>query len=298
MRPWLRRHRRRWPVLFVVLLITAVFTFSPVTAAFFATTTNGVSQVSAAATFPTYPSSVTGDTAGVYHRGDESPSSAATLAAADSAGTSEPGTYNGRTNGSSLRWKFDEGSGTTAADSSGLANPGTLGPNSKTTWATGTSGFNSTNAISLVGDTSGDSYVAATGAAVATNVSFTVAAWVYLTNTTISRVAVSQGGGIGSAFMLRYNHNNGKWDFSLSQSEGYVPVYDSAYSLANAATNTWVHLVGVYDSYAAAEDAWRGKAQRTVDDAEMKYVIVHLHRLLEPDEGGVPGIARPNAAQP
>ncbi len=44
-----------------------------------------------------------------------------------------------------------------------------------------------------------------------------------------------------------------------------------------------IDLVGVYDSYAAAEDAWRGKAQRTVDDAEMKYVVVHLHRLLEPD---------------
>ena len=42
-------------------------------------------------------------------------------------------------------------------------------------------------------------------------------------------------------------------------------------------------LVGVYNSYAEAEEAWRGRAQRTVDDAEMKYVIVHLHRLLEPD---------------
>ena len=42
-------------------------------------------------------------------------------------------------------------------------------------------------------------------------------------------------------------------------------------------------LVGVYDNYADAEEAWRDKAQRTVDDAEMKYVVVHLHRLLEPD---------------
>jgi len=42
-------------------------------------------------------------------------------------------------------------------------------------------------------------------------------------------------------------------------------------------------LVGVYPDFESAEDAWRGKAQRTVDDAEMKYVIVHLHRLLEPD---------------
>ena len=51
-----------------------------------------------------------------------------------------------------------------------------------------------------------------------------------------------------------------------------------------------IDLVGIYDNYAAAEDAWRGKAQRTVDDAEMKYVVVHLHRLLEP---GSEGTARP-----
>ncbi|MFB0872365.1 MULTISPECIES: DUF4170 domain-containing protein [unclassified Sphingobium] len=43
-----------------------------------------------------------------------------------------------------------------------------------------------------------------------------------------------------------------------------------------------VDLVGVYPDYASAEKAWRGAAQRTVDDAEMRYVIVHLHRLLEP----------------
>lgn len=42
-------------------------------------------------------------------------------------------------------------------------------------------------------------------------------------------------------------------------------------------------LVGVYPDYASAEEAWRSAAQRTVDDAEMKYVVVHLHRLLQPD---------------
>lgn len=42
-------------------------------------------------------------------------------------------------------------------------------------------------------------------------------------------------------------------------------------------------LVGVYPNFDSAEDAWRAHAQRTVDDAEMKYVIVHLHRLLEPE---------------
>jgi len=48
-----------------------------------------------------------------------------------------------------------------------------------------------------------------------------------------------------------------------------------------------IDLVGVYDSYAAAEEAWRGAAQRTVDDAEMRYVVVHLHRLLEPEAEGI-----------
>lgn len=42
-------------------------------------------------------------------------------------------------------------------------------------------------------------------------------------------------------------------------------------------------FVGVFPDYATAEEAWRDKAQRTVDDAEMKYVVVHLHRLLQPD---------------
>ena len=56
-----------------------------------------------------------------------------------------------------------------------------------------------------------------------------------------------------------------------------------------------IDLVGIYDSYAAAEDAWRGRAQRTVDDAEMKYVVVHLHRLLEPDGEPVAAVPKSNA---
>ena len=42
-------------------------------------------------------------------------------------------------------------------------------------------------------------------------------------------------------------------------------------------------VVGIFADYASAEKAWRAAAQRTVDDAEMRYVVVHLHRLLEPD---------------
>jgi hypothetical protein len=42
-------------------------------------------------------------------------------------------------------------------------------------------------------------------------------------------------------------------------------------------------IVGIYPSYAEAYTAWKGKAQRTVDNAQMRYFIVHLHRLLDPD---------------
>jgi len=42
-------------------------------------------------------------------------------------------------------------------------------------------------------------------------------------------------------------------------------------------------IVGIYPNYARAYDAWKAKAQQTVDNANMRYFIVHLHRLLDPD---------------
>ena len=47
-----------------------------------------------------------------------------------------------------------------------------------------------------------------------------------------------------------------------------------------------VDIVGVYPNYPAAHAAWKGKAQQTVDNAQMRYFIVHLHRLLDPDATG------------
>jgi uncharacterized protein DUF4170 len=43
-------------------------------------------------------------------------------------------------------------------------------------------------------------------------------------------------------------------------------------------------IVGVYPNYATAYAAWRSKAQQTVDNAQMRYFIVHLHRLLDPEK--------------
>lgn len=43
-------------------------------------------------------------------------------------------------------------------------------------------------------------------------------------------------------------------------------------------------IVGIYPNYASAYAAWKGKAQSTVDNAMMRYFIVHLHRLLDPEK--------------
>ncbi|ABS62252.1 conserved hypothetical protein [Parvibaculum lavamentivorans DS-1] len=43
-------------------------------------------------------------------------------------------------------------------------------------------------------------------------------------------------------------------------------------------------IVGIFPSYAEAHRAWKAAAQRTVDNAHMRYFIVHLHRLMDPDQ--------------
>jgi myo-inositol-1(or 4)-monophosphatase len=43
-------------------------------------------------------------------------------------------------------------------------------------------------------------------------------------------------------------------------------------------------FVGAYPNYRTAYDAWKGAAQRTVDNARMRYFIIHAHRLLDPGE--------------
>ncbi len=49
-----------------------------------------------------------------------------------------------------------------------------------------------------------------------------------------------------------------------------------------------VEVVGVFPNYATAYAAWKAKAQQTVDNAHMRYFIVHLHRLLDPGQDAKP----------
>ncbi|MGQ3675976.1 DUF4170 domain-containing protein [Xanthobacter sp. TB0139] len=50
-----------------------------------------------------------------------------------------------------------------------------------------------------------------------------------------------------------------------------------------------VDIVGIFPNYASAVAAWRAKSQQTVDNAMMRYFVVHLHRLLDPETGEVKG---------
>lgn len=47
-------------------------------------------------------------------------------------------------------------------------------------------------------------------------------------------------------------------------------------------------IVGIFPNYASAHQAWKAKAQMTVDNALMRYFIVHLHRLLDPETDAAP----------
>ncbi|HET7381551.1 MAG TPA: DUF4170 domain-containing protein [Pseudolabrys sp.] len=49
-----------------------------------------------------------------------------------------------------------------------------------------------------------------------------------------------------------------------------------------------IDMVGVFPNYASAYVAWKARAQHTVDNAHMRYFIVHLHRLLDPEAAGRP----------
>lgn len=58
---------------------------------------------------------------------------------------------------------------------------------------------------------------------------------------------------------------------------------------------THLDVIGIFPDYNSAYAAWKGAAHRTVDNATMRYFIVHLHRLLDPDAVGfkAPGIPGP-----
>ena len=51
-------------------------------------------------------------------------------------------------------------------------------------------------------------------------------------------------------------------------------------------------IVGIYPDYVSAYAVWKSKAQQTVDNAHMRYFIVHLHRLLDPEADAPPRVGK------
>ncbi len=49
-----------------------------------------------------------------------------------------------------------------------------------------------------------------------------------------------------------------------------------------------LHIVGIFPDYESAHNAWKGEAQRTVDNAHMRYFIAHLHRLRDEETAASP----------
>ena len=141
-------------------------------------------------------------------------------------------------------WPLDNGAGNTATDTSGSGHNGTLtnGP----TWVSGKSGtalrFNGSNTSVTINtnvvDTSG---------------SFSVAAWLSLSDLTTWRSAVSQDGANISGFFLQYTNpgvptDGGKFAFSLVNSDSTGGTTIRAIANFQPVVNTWYHVIGVYDS--------------------------------------------------
>lgn len=202
--------------------------------------------------YPDYASAVIADDPLFYHRLDEAPGS---TVAADSSGHQRSGTHPPETGGAlSGLWTMDEGAGGTAADRSAAVPAHDL-----TVSGTGWSGT-AISGSSLSFD--GTAAYAAAPAAVTTTGSFTVAAWVYLTDTTVSRTAVSQDGNTKSGFELGYSASLNRWVFGMAQRDNPGNPVDQAVSDGAPRTNTWIHLAGVYNAASTGLDLYvNGRAQ-------------------------------------
>ncbi|MCW2637726.1 MAG: hypothetical protein JWP76_32, partial [Dactylosporangium sp.] len=141
-------------------------------------------------------------------------------------------------NGLTGHWSFDANQ---ATDHSGGAND--LATHGVVSFTTGRTG----GALSLDG-TSG--YASAPRPVLRTDASFTVTAWVNLTDTGHFATAVSQDGVHGSGFYLQYSRGDNRWAFSMITGDADNAAAYRALSTAAPATQAWTHLAGVHDAEA------------------------------------------------
>lgn len=140
------------------------------------------------------------------------------------------------------RWKLDETTGVTAADSVGnsaatATNVAWSTDHPATSTSAGSAVFNGTNA-----------YASTAGQVLDTTNGFTVSAWAKRAAGTGWQTVVTQEGVNQTAFALQVEPITGKWSWQLRSSDVASPVQYQVLSASAAATNTWTHLVGVYDA--------------------------------------------------
>ena len=136
------------------------------------------------------------------------------------------------------RWKLNQSTGTSADDSAGNS-PGTA---AGITWSTAApTGLGGSAAFAG----NAGSRITTTGPVLDTARSYTVSAWVYLTNISNNKAAVSQDGDVRSGFLLGYDQAVDRWRMLVSQSS---TVNAAVHSSAAPALNTWTHLSAVYDA--------------------------------------------------
>lgn len=101
----------------------------------------------------------------------------------------------------------------------------------------------------------------------AAGASFTVSAWVYLTKSTFFATAVSQDGGVNSAFFLQYSSADKRWAFARVRADATNSAGIRALSSSPAPLNTWTHLVGVFTAGTGTLRLYvNSVAQRTATD--------------------------------
>ncbi|MDG9700912.1 LamG-like jellyroll fold domain-containing protein [Streptomyces sp. DH37] len=161
------------------------------------------------------------------------------------------------------RWRFDDGapgSGVTLAKDTGevgVRHDAVLRDEAGTGWST--LGRRGAGDYSLwLNDSSSNpdlrGYASTDGVAVNTEGSFTVSAWVYLTDASANRVVLSAPGDYGSAFTLYYSSHYKKWVFNRTDQDKNGPVY--LRSLADASeppVRVWTHLAGVFNTHGNAD---------------------------------------------
>ncbi|MGW5658681.1 LamG-like jellyroll fold domain-containing protein [Streptomyces sp. NPDC003758] len=140
-------------------------------------------------------------------------------------------------------WKLDQSSGTSVTDASGTGNTGQA---TGVTWSDSAATFDGTTSTGI----------ATNGPVLDTTTSYTVSAWVKMSSLpTHNAAVVAQTGTTNSAFMLQYNyaHTNAPlWGLVDTSKDATSPTFPAAYSSGAATSNTWTHLVGVYDSTTSA----------------------------------------------